>query len=766
MVLAAGLAVAAPLSAAAAPGVSSVAVPAATSAVSANAVTIAVAPVSLKPLHAGEDLAVTVTITNGTAEPVAAGTLDVYLAERALTSRTALDNWLRPAKAGKPGDLMLSQAMKTPVRPDSTEIVTLTVPADSVGLTTGNAWGARGIAVTLSNDGDIRAQGRGTFVWYSNEELTPVNVAVVMPITAPEQTTGLITQKALETFTGPTGVLTRQLDGVINRPVAIAIDPQIIVSIRILGSSAPPSAIAWLNRLAAATNEIFPLSYADADLSVQTQAGAAALLAPTSFDQSIDPALFTSTPATAPTPLPTPTTTTPPVTAPTASGTPAPTGTPTPSATQPTGPVDGTPPTTEQLLAWNYTATDIAWPNEGSVAASDLPVFGASGLTTTILAGSNTTQADRDLTPNTAVALGDGAGTGLVADDALSAALRAAAMSTTDEAWREAMDEVGSQLAVVSAEKPGTTRTLLATFARGWPPTAARLSETLDALAALSWHAPTTLTAARAATTTDVTFKARTESDERIDLARRLLLRENEVVAFSSALSDPLRVTATHRLTLLSLLANSWASQPSSWRDTVGTNLVDSSALLSSVSVSTKGPINVVGSKVDIPVTLDNALRQAVTVRVQVVPSNGRLLVGGDVESTIEAQSARTVLVPVTSAVGNGAVTLRVTLFTPAGTMIDQPALIPINVRADWEGVGALIFAAFVVLFFGFGVWRNVVRRRRERDEPDSEVSETPAEEVDPHGADPHESDTSETDRSETEPNAPDPHAPETEPHA
>jgi hypothetical protein len=737
MALAVGLAVATPLSAAAAP-TAPVAItapaattgPAATSAVSANAVSIAVAPVSLKPLHAGEDLTVTVTITNGTAAPIAPGTVDVYLAERALTSRTALENWLRPAKAGKLGDLMLSEAMKSPVQPDSTEILTLTVPADSVGLTTGNAWGARGIAVTLTDNGDVKAQGRGTFVWYSNEQLTPVNLAVVIPITAPEQTTGLIPAKALETLTGPTGMLTRQLEGVINRPVAIAIDPQIIVSIRILGTSAPPSAVVWLNRLAMATNEIFPLSYADADLAVQTQAGAATLRAPTSFDQAIDPILFTSpTPAT-----PTPTPTTPPA----APGTPMVPGTPvaTPPAAPPAaGPPEGTPPTTDQLLSWKYTATDIGWPHEGSVAAADLPVFVASGLTTTILAGSNATQSDSDLTPNTAFRLGDGAGTGLVADDPLGAALRAAARATTDENWREAMAEVGSQLAVVSAEKPGTTRTLLATFGRGRASTAARLSETLDALATLAWHAPATLVAARAAMTTDVTFKSRKEPDERVDFARRLMLRENEVVAFSSALSDPLRVTGTHRLTLLSLLANSWASQPGSWRDTVGSNLVDSAALLSSVSVSTQGPINVVGSKVDIPVTLDNALRQAVTVRVQVVPSNGRLLVGGDVKSTIEAQSSRTVLVPVTSAVGNGAVTLRVTLFTPAGTMIDQPALIPINVRADWEGLGALIFAALVVLFFGFGIWRNVLRRRRERDTADvaAEQPEANAPETEPH---------------------------------
>ncbi|WP_166787148.1 MULTISPECIES: DUF6049 family protein [unclassified Cryobacterium] len=684
--------------------------PASPAATSADSVAISVTPTTLAPLKMGQDLAVTVTITNPTVDPIAPGTLDVYLAERALITRGALEKWLHPEKSTRPGDLLMSEAMKVSIQPDSTEVLTLTVPADSVGLTTGNAWGARGIAVTLSTEGTTRAQGRGTFVWYSDEEVTPVNLSVVMPITVPEQSTGLITAKALESFTGPTGVLTRQLDGVIGRPVTLAIDPMIIASIRILGTSAPPSATAWLNRLALARNDIFPLSYADTDIALQAQAGGDTLLAPTSFDQAIDPTLFTQPPTPAQT---TPADQTPQNQAPATA----------PAQTPPASPADGTPPTTEELLAWEYTATDIAWPAEGVVADADLGTFTANGLTTTILTGSNVSHQATDLTPNSVVALGAGRGVGLVSDGPVSDSLRRAALATTDEAWSVAMAEVSSQLAVVSAEQPGTARTLVATFGRGWPPTSARLSQTLDALTVLLWHSPASLQDARsAAAADDVTFDSQAEPDDRVNLARRLLERESDVTAFSSALSDPGAVTGGHRLDLMALLATSWASHRASWLDASTTSLLASSDLLSSITVSTKGPINVVGSKVDIPVTLDNALDQAVTVRVQVVPSNGRLLVEDDVESTIEAESARTVTIPVTAAVGNGSVTLRVTLFTPAGSMIDQPHLIPINVRADWEGLGSLLFAALVVLFFGFGVWRNIVRRRRELIEPDVEV--------------------------------------------
>ncbi|HSP53688.1 MAG TPA: DUF6049 family protein, partial [Cryobacterium sp.] len=490
-----------PVAAAGAPATAteSVAAPASSAAaqppaaVSANAVKLRVAPTTLEPLREGQDLTVTVTVENATTATLSPGTIDVFLAERALISRNALNTWLDPEKNSKPGDLMLSQPMTASIQPDTTEIFTLTVPADAVGLTDGNAWGARGIAATLSTGDTVRAEGRGTFVWYSDEKVTPVNVSVIMPITAPAQSTGLITSKALETYTSPTGVLSRQLDGVVGRPVTIAIDPLIIVSIRILGSAAPPSAIAWLDRLDQAPNDIFPLSYADADLALQAQAGADTLLAPTTFDQGIDPALFATTDQPAPQPAD--------------PGAPTETGTPVPSTDQPVAPSDGIPPSTEELLAWEYSATDIGWPAEGAVASADLDVFTASGLTTTILGGANMSGAAADFTPNASVGLGIGNGLGLVVDDPLAEALRTAAQATTDDAWREAMSQVSSQLAVVSAERPGTARTLLATFDRGWPPSADRLHETIDALAGLAWYAPSSLSEVRASDPADeVTF--------------------------------------------------------------------------------------------------------------------------------------------------------------------------------------------------------------------------------------------------------------------
>lgn len=686
-------------------GLSGAPSPAAAASSEASAVSVELTPTGSALLSPGQDLHVTVSITNGSDEPLGAGTLNLFLAGRALTTQASLTDWIDAANAGGPGDLLQSTSTRSDILPGNTSTLAVTVPAASVPLDESNAWGARGLAATFETDEKVMAEGRGTFVWVTAERPTPVNLALAMPITTPPGTAGLISAVALETFTGPTGLLTRQLEGVIGRPVAIAIDPMIIASIRILGNDAPPSAVSWLDTLAQAPNDIFPLRYADADVSLQAQAGAGALLAPLSFDHAIDPSRFTgSSPGN------------------TTSGTPP--ATPTPNPTQTPEAVQ--PPTTEELLAWDYTATDIAWPAEGSVANPDLPVFAAGGLTTSILSESQVTRPEKDVDGNAMVKLG--AHNGLVVDNNLSIALRRAALATTDDAWKSAMAEATARLAVVSAETPGQTRTLFGTFDRGWPSTSERLRQTLDAIANVPWENRVTVAQALAVgPTSDATLESQVEPETRVTPARTLLQREVEVTAFASALADPGAVTAAHRLELLALFATGWTSDPDGWKDAVTESIAQSTDLLKSVTVTTKGPINILATQVDIPVTLSNALKQAVTVRIQLTPSNGRLVVASDVNATIDAESARTIKVPVSAKVGNGAVTLRVTVFSPTGVPISQPGVVDVNVQAEWEGVGSALFAVLVVLFFGFGVWRNIARRRRERG-----ASETTSTELDP----------------------------------
>ncbi len=668
--------------------------PAAAAIESADGVTVSVAPAQSSYLSPGQDLRVAVSIANGSDEVIPVATVHIYLAGRALTSQAAVADWLAASNEGGAGDLLQSFPTRTEILPGSISNLELTVPAASVGLGTSNAWGARGIAATLETGGSVAAEGRGTFVWVTGQEATPVNVAVVAPITTPAGSDGLLPASALETFTAPTGLLTRQLEGVLNRPVAIGVDPMIIASIRVLGNAAPASAVAWLETLERAANDIFPLGYADADISLEAQAGASTLLGPISFEQAIDRAGFTG-----PSPRPT-----------SGTGTDEPESTPEPTPTP--GPV--TTPTTEELLAWDYTVTNIGWPTEGTVSPSDLAVFAASGLTTSILSESQVTRPEKDLGGNAMVSVGGHLG--LVTDDNLSNAIRRAATSTSDEDWTAAMSEAIARLAVVSADAPGTPRTILATLDRGWPPTADRLSRTLDALAAVPWETSITLAQALAeGPTSEAMLEPGAHPATRLEPARTLLQREAEITAFSTALASPLVVTGEYRLDLLALYAAAWAPDQDGWLGAVRENVAESTEVLQSVTVTTKGPINVLASQVDIPLTLSNAFEQPVTVRVQLTPSNGRLVVGSEVEATVDAESARTIKVPVSAKVGNGDVTLRVSVFSPTGVLVSQPGVVDVNVQAEWEGVGSAVFAVLVVLFFGFGVWRNIARRRKER---------------------------------------------------
>jgi hypothetical protein len=680
----------------------------------ADSIGITVSGTNSSELSQGQDLLLTVAVQNNTDAAIPIGRVDVYLAGLALTTRAALESWLRPDADANSGDQLLSVPTTAAIPAGALTNLSITVPAASLGLTDQNAWGARGVAAIFTVDDVVRSEGRGTFVWSPGGATTPVGLASIMPITTPETATGLITAKALESYTSSVGLLSRQLDSVIELPeMAIAIDPQIIASIRVLGTSAPASAVAWLDRLAAASNDIFPLGYADADISLQAQAGAPTLLAPTSFAQAIDPTLFVVPSST---PVPESTTDVPSVTSRTStqtSATPTPTPVPSPTPTPTVTPGETVIPTTSDLLAWNYTSTTIGWPSADQVTRDDLSVFAASGLTTTILSSGNVDQSDV-FTPNSAVALPTGLG--LVSDSALSSAIRAAADSTTDADWRANVSEAASLLAIVSAENPNSARTLLATFDRSGPTSANRVGQTMAALTGLSWTDAVSLQAAQdSKPASTVTFHGEAINSSRVALARSLLDREGAVADFATILADPVVVTAPQRLDLLALLDTSWDSQPTAWAEHVAATLTASFDLMHAVTVTTRGPIIVVGSQVDLRITLNNALDQAVTVRTEVVPSNGRLVVGDTLETIIQPDSAQAVSVPLSAAVGNGDVVLRVTLFTLNGTPLGQPAPIDVSVRADWEGVGASIFAILVVGFFGFGIWRNIVSRRRER---------------------------------------------------
>ncbi len=651
-----------------------------------------------------------VEIDNRTGGAVAPGQVRLTRAAVPIVDQASLDAWVGSASAEARDRPRTEQVAEVPVRAlpaGASEVVSFTLPPGALG----DAAGAPvvGLGAEFVSEDATAAIASGAFAAPPAVAQGP-QLALAYALTVPAETAGLIGADDLELWTGPAGLLTRQLDAVADRAVAIALDPRLVASVRALGTSAPDSAVAWLDRLADVSNEVFPLAYADADLAAQAQLGIEPL-SPVSFADVLDPADFATDAeggglgggdlepddaaqqatdgdedeGDSPTDAD-------PVA--------------TDQATEPAAPT--TVPTTEQLLAWPYTRTDLAWPADATVAAGNLAAFRAGGYTTTILSASNVDATDP---VRNAASTVDGE-SAVMADARITDALREAAAARSDVAWGEAASRLGAELAMQAGDSDAV---LLATFQRGAATQSSRVAATLDAIASWPWSNPASLSGAVGAPPVERALVDAPEDPVRLDQLSRLLDSGAAVREFATVLDDETLLTAPARRQLLALLDVAWIPQPAEWSAAVGDRLAAQSATVNAVSVAQSSPVNVLSSETGVPTTVENLLPYPVTVFVDVAPSNGRLIVEERVETTVAADSRSNVIVPVAAGVGNGEVTLSVSLWSRDEVKVGQTVQIAANVQADWEGLGALILGVVVVVFFGVGIWRNIRRRRRER---------------------------------------------------
>lgn len=519
-----------------------------------------------------------------------------------------------------------------------------------------------------------------------------VSLAIAVPLVVPEGTTGLISAEALAQYTSPLGLLSRQLDSVIDRPVAIGVDPAIIASIRILGTGAPPSATDWLDRLEGATNETFALAWSDADITLATQAGYPTVPGPESLDFAVDPALFapvTAEPETTPTP------------------------TPTADPVDPDEPVIPTLPTTEELLDWPYSLSGVAWPRDDTVVTADLARISATGYDTTILSSGNVSAG----TASGAVAAGSVATVGdetvLVSDAAISDALRTAAGALSVDDWRPAVTSLGAAVSAWGASRPATTA--FATMDRSRLIGTSRLADTIDALNADPGIALVSMSDAIITRSAEATLVDQAQPEDSVARVQRMLASETADRDFATVAADPAAITSERRLLLLALLSASWTASPDGWAAAVDDYLADSRELRDSVHVVAGSSFTFIADRAGLPIAVNNDLDQEVTVYIDLRPQTAQLAVGDTrVELVLEPNSQARGDVPV-QAISNGEVRVSVTLTSPTGVVIGDVTSADINVQAGWETPVVVVLAVLVVAFFGFGIVRNIVRRRKGR---------------------------------------------------
>lgn len=614
----------------------------------------------------GTPYAVQVQVTNGTASALPPGAVELELDRERLADDAALASWLDPADGATATTIPVGSASMPSVPSGATRSVTVTVEPAAFGLT---EWGAYGVSAEVTVTGDVEASARSAVVWNQGGAPSADPVAVVAPITVPASTSGLIGVDDLAAYTASDGVLTAQLDAYADRPVALAIDPRIIASIRALGTRAPESATAWLKRLGGASNDTFPLQYGDADLSAQAQAGLPSALTPTSFTWALNASDFTS----------------------------------------------GTVPTTEQLLAWNWTSTGVAWPRDGTVVTDDFGFYLSSGLETPLIGSSQLTDSSGGEFPGSSALIGDSPV--LVSDRAASVAARGAVDGADEIARAQSIAELSAALAVDAQRSAATgdRGTLIVLDRDSTPP--ASTDRLFSALEAVPWAGTTDfsdLLDSVRSTTASATLVDSPEPAERIDQVRSVLGTIPRLDTFSSVLDDPQLIQGRSRAVALSTLANTWAGRPAAFA-TAASDVVDASAkTLESVQVVDGSSITMVSNDSDLPITLANDLPYPVNVVLHAVPSNGRLVVGQtDTPVTLEANSRKSVKIPLQAQVANGQVLLRLQLLAPDGTVLSSPPARQVTVSADWETVGTAVAGGLIVVLFGIGITREILKRRR-----------------------------------------------------
>jgi hypothetical protein len=639
-------------------------------------------------LRSGQDLALSGAITNPGTVELPAGVLQVRVQSR-LSDREALASaFADPASVG--GDVVAT--VPTPaVAAGATAALSLSVPAAVIGALLAPAgWGPHAIAVALDVPGSPEISTSSAVVWADDTPPSTVQTTVMLPITVAPGQSGILSADELSAATAADGPLTRKLEALASSPATVAaLDPRIIASIRVLGLSAPTSALDWLAQLSALPNAVMPLQYADADLAIERAAGAAAPIGPLSVQWAVNPADFGAS-QDAPSADPSPET-----------------GTGTTPGTGDPLPVQPAIPSLDDALDWSYSADDIAWPSADSLSAADLPFLASAGYRQVIVASSNLAASGSSYD---AVASLDGTDA-LVTDAGISADLSGAAFFDDAAQAQQSLAKAAAQLAAVARERPGQLRTVFVTLDRAAQTSGGGIASTLSALRALPAVAEAgfgALSASADPQPVQLVDAARTGAD----VVSHMFDQDARIAPYASVIAVPELLIGRERTRLLAVLSAGWAGDEAGWIAAATETSTHFDEVLHSVTVVRGSPVLAVGNFEDVPVFVRNDLGYPVDVVITPRPGNGRVIMQ-PLRATIGPGESQRVGLPA-KLIANGKVSIGVTLTSAStGLVIDGPTYVSLDVQAYWETVALIVAGVLVVGLFGFGIYRNIARRRR-----------------------------------------------------
>ncbi|MBP2436803.1 DUF6049 family protein [Microbacterium amylolyticum] len=626
-------------------------------------------------------LSVTLDIANATTEEFAAD--DVTLAIGApITRRGDVAAWLSGNDS-----------------PSMTELAT--VPVDDVEANT---------AVTLNsalNLEDIpfgvyplRAQyetGSGAVeartILIVPDESQPA-VTLIVPITGPVDTVGLYAPNTLATLTGADGLLTAQLDAVEGTSAVLAIDPAIPAAIRVLGDAAPASAALWLDRLMELPNERFALQFADADVSSQMRAGLEEPLTPVNLDTYLVG-----------------------------------------NASADGAGVPEDAPSLDELLAISDRETpQLFWPTPGSVDESVVTSLTDDSDARVLVPASHTASGNTAIGDDT-IAYDDALATLLLdaADEDTVAARDDKLLRATAEMWIAsnaseqplliALDRLGSDSLTTDDEGDTVAVTTPQVTADG-------LRDAVRAVAGRTDSASEDLTALLSADTQEVALTDAVANDTFIGAVNTFVADEPAIAHTASALVHPAQLIGQVRAEMLRVLSVSWATNPDGAEARAESFAVLTDQRAHAIDIQQPQPVQLLSPEAPMPVWIRNDLAYPARVVITAIPDDPRLSIERRTEVTAQPQSTTRVTIPIEARVGSGQVVVHYSLTSLSGEQIGPARDMDVTVRADWERIGIALFAVLVLSLLGFGAYRQVRRRRRDRAERDEQARQEPRNEA------------------------------------
>lgn len=666
------------------------------------------APISRGVLVPGEALAVSLTIQNETDAATLPAQATLALGRTPLADRTALTDWLDGDTVGVQTVPVVTTRLDA-VPPGSLGVTAARVEAGDPALR-GLEPGVYPLIASYPSEAGTISSTSAVIV--PRTDSGEIGLGVLVPITAPRSSEGLLSTDELSALTAPDGDLTAQLDGVEGTAAILAVDPAIPASIRVLGTAAPPSAREWLDRLTSLPNSRFALQFGDADIAAQLESGLPGPLGPTSLTAYMDPADFVTF----------------------SEATPAPTATPAPDPDEPVLPT-----LAELLDIGPNVRAGVYWPAGSSAGPAVVEQLGAIGAgdqdSLTVIPSASTAGGSRGETlPAHGVV---GGASALVYDSDISAALEEASLLGDTSLRGAALTEATAYLAFASAETGGAP--LLVTLGRSPDRSRVDLGATIGAAFGAPGVTPFTIGGLANSATGDIEVEDAAAQPERAAAASALLGEEGELARLATVLDDPELISGPERAEILQLLGNGWLAADAEWQAAIATHREETQVTLDAVGLVPSEAISLFGSNVGMRFWVRNDLPYPANLVLYVTPDDLRLDVQRATPFVAQPSSNTRVEVPVQARVGNGDVTLDLQLRSGAGVPIGDPESVEVSVRAEWESVGLTALGIIVGGLLLLGVIRTVLRVRARRHGTDAaaEVETAGARSAEAEGGDP-----------------------------